>query len=50
MNLTPDNVRATPEYQTAKKNFDSSFNQLRNINQHMSKHFKNEMKADRKFK
>jgi len=47
MGLTPDHVRATPEYKTAKANFDRSFAALRDHNAFMTKNFKKEMKADR---
>jgi hypothetical protein len=45
--LTPDDVKATPEYQTAKVNSDRTFAALRAHNSFMVKNFKSEMKADR---
>lgn len=47
MGMTPDDVRATPEFKTANANFDRAFAALRAHNGFMSKNFKTEMKADR---
>jgi hypothetical protein len=47
MGITPDAVKATPEYQTAKANFNRSFSALRDHNMFMSKNFSKEMKVDR---
>lgn len=54
MGMTPDHVKAMPEYQATKKAYDISFNNLRNFNgQFMKvfmKVFKKEVQADRKAK
>ena len=45
--LTPDHIKATPEYRIAKAGFDQSFAALREHNGFMVKNFKSEMKIDR---
>ena len=45
--LTPDHVRATPEWQTAKRKADAAFAALRSINQIIMRHYKREYMADR---
>lgn len=47
MGLTPDAVKATPEFKTAKTNFDRAFAALREHNAYMTKNFSAEMKAER---
>jgi hypothetical protein len=47
MNLTPDHVRATPEWQAAKSAADRAFQAFRNFNGMMVKAFPNELKAER---
>lgn len=50
MGMTPEHVKAMPEYQAAKKAYDISFNNLRNFNGQFMKVFKKEVQADRKAK
>lgn len=45
MGLTPDHVRATPEYQYAKRQFDLTFQYMRECNQFVTSNFKKEYKA-----
>ena len=47
MNLTPDSVRATPEWRAAKSAADKAFQEYRNFNGIMLKAFPNELKAER---
>lgn len=46
--LTPDAVKALPEYQCAKIASEFAFAGLREINGYINKHFKKERKAERK--
>ncbi|MGG0308406.1 hypothetical protein ABEY43_06670 [Priestia megaterium] len=48
MGMTPDHIRATPEYQKTKKEYDLSFAELRNFNGWYVKTFKKEIQADRR--
>lgn len=50
MGLTPDHVKAMPEWQQAKKEFDLALAQLRNFNGWYVKAFKKEIAAERKEK
>lgn len=50
MGLTPDSVKAMPEWQEAKKAFDKAFTELRNYNGWFMKTFKKEIKEERKNK
>ena len=50
MGMTPDHVRAMPEWQQAKKEFDKAFTELRNFNGWYVKTFKKEITAERKEK
>tara|TARA_R110002096_G_scaffold110585_1_gene241531 strand:- start:136 stop:381 length:246 start_codon:yes stop_codon:yes gene_type:complete len=45
MGLTPDDVKASPEYKTAKADFDAVFKALRNANRHLTSHFRLEYRA-----
>ena len=47
MNMTPDHVRATPEWKAAKAASDRAFQAYRNFNGMMLKAFPNELKAER---
>jgi hypothetical protein len=47
MNLTPDHIRNTPEYQAARKAYDRSFSLLREVNAMLVKHHKKELLAER---
>lgn len=47
MNLTPDSVRATPEWKAAKAASDKSFQAYRNFNGMMLKAFPKELQAER---
>jgi hypothetical protein len=47
MGLTPDHVRATPEWQSAKRAAEKAFSALRNHNGDFVKHFAKEYKAER---
>ena len=46
MGLTPDLVRATPEYRTAKQAVDRAFQAVRNFNGAHARRFTTEIKAD----
>lgn len=46
MGMTPDHVKSMPEWQAAKREFDTSFADLRNFNQWFAKTFKKEIKAE----
>lgn len=46
MGLTPDAVKASPEYKAAKAEFDAAFFAQRQINRFINKHFKQERLAD----
>lgn len=46
--LTPDEVKSTPEFQCAKKDYSNAFNDLRNFNTNFVKEFKNEIRNERK--
>lgn len=46
MGLTPDHVKAMPEYQAAKKAYDVSFAELRAFNGWFTKTFKVEIKKE----
>lgn len=50
MGMTPDHVKAVPEWQQAKKDFDQAFAQLRNFNGWYVKTFKKEIAQERKEK
>ena len=50
MGMTPDHVKAMPEWQQAKKDFDLAFAQLRNFNGWYVKTFKKEIAQERKEK
>ena len=47
MNLTPDSVRASSEWKSAKSASDRAFQEYRNFNGMMLKAFPNELKAER---
>ena len=47
MNLTPDAVRATPEFQAAKRQFDRAFQRLRAFNARFVKDWKLSIRAER---
>lgn len=47
MGLTPDNIKALPEWQQAKKEFDKSFAELRKFNSYLVKTFKKELALER---
>ena len=47
MGLTPDNVRATPEWRAAKAASDTAFQQLRNFNSVYTKTFAKELRKER---
>ena len=48
MNMTPDHVKEMPEWKLAKRNFQTSFNQLREFNGWYVKSFKKELLAERR--
>jgi hypothetical protein len=50
MNLTSDAVRATPEWQAAKRSSEQTFAKLRSFNSIFVKNFKKEIKAERRLK
>lgn len=47
MGLTPDHVKAMPEYQALKRSFDIAFAALRNFNAMYTKKYKRELAAER---
>lgn len=47
MGLTPDHVRATSEYKSAKAQLDAAFAALRSANTFLFKNFKKELRAER---
>lgn len=47
MNLTPDAVRATPAWQTAKANYQRAFKRLQDFNVTFTKTFAKELRAER---
>lgn len=50
MGLTPDHVKAMPEWQKAKREFDVSFANLRAFNGQFAKVFRKEIQAQRRAK
>lgn len=48
MGLTPDHVRATPEFRAAKQAFDIAFANLRAFNAHFTKFYAAELRAERR--
>lgn len=48
MGLTPDDVKNSPEWQTAKRNFDIAFEEMRRVNAWFNKKFDKEYKAERR--
>jgi hypothetical protein len=48
LGLTPDHVKASPEYQAAKSAFDRAFASLRNFNSTFTAEFANELRAERR--
>jgi hypothetical protein len=50
MGLTPDHVKAMPEWIKAKRDFDLAFAQLRAFNGWFNKMYKKEIKAERRAK
>jgi len=50
MGLTPDHVKALPEWKVAKNSFDSSFAELREFNTFFIKTFKKEYAIERQNK
>ena len=48
MNLTPDTIRATPEWKAVKAEFDSAFQRLRKFNAAFVRTFKKEIQAERR--
>lgn len=50
MGMTPDHVKAMPEWKEAKRCFDVAFQSLRNFNGWFNKAFKKEINEERKNK
>lgn len=48
MGLTPDHIKATPEWQEAKALTDATFKRLQRFNSIFVKQYRREIKADRK--
>lgn len=48
MNITPDHVRKTPEWQRAKREADAAFAALRAFNTVFTRRFKKEIAGDRR--
>jgi hypothetical protein len=46
MGMTPEHVKAMPEWQAAKQAYEMSFTELRNFNQWFNKTFKAEIKKE----
>jgi hypothetical protein len=47
MNLTPDHIKATPEWKAAKLRFDRAFAALRDFNVVFTKQYATELRAER---
>lgn len=47
MGLVPDHIKASSEFQAAKKDYENAFNDLRNFNSNYVKQFKVELKEER---
>lgn len=47
-NLTPDDVKSSPEFQSAKRAFDAAFGRLRAFNTTFTKTFAKEIRAERR--
>ncbi len=47
MNLTPDWVKSSPEYQRAARGMAIAFKQFQNINAYLVKHYSKELKQER---
>ena len=47
MGLTPDDVKANPEWVAAKKGYEGAFQKLRNFNSSFVDTFRNEIKSER---
>lgn len=47
MGVTPDHIKAMPEWKQAFQNYHAAFNQLRNFNGWYVKTFKKELRAER---
>lgn len=45
MGLTPDHIKATPEWKAARSAFDNAFAKVRYFNGRYVKHFKKEIRA-----
>lgn len=48
MGLTPDDVKASPEWQAAKRAYDAAFAALRQFNQRFTKDFAQDIRAERR--
>ncbi|MCU6501935.1 hypothetical protein LPN04_29505 [Rugamonas sp. A1-17] len=48
MGLTPDHVKAKPEFQKAWAQYDAAFRHMQNVNRWFTKQFKKEYAAERK--
>lgn len=48
MGMTPENIRTSPEYRSAKANYDRAFQKLRDFNQTYVKQFKSEIRESRR--
>ena len=48
MNLTPDDVRTTPEWQSEKRVAETAFHRLRTFNSRFVKTYKKEIAAERR--
>ncbi len=48
MGLTPDAVKKTPAWQSAKRAYDAAFARLQNFNTHFTKQFKRELAEERR--
>lgn len=48
MGLLPDDVRTSDEYRSVKRILDREFEEVRKINGYLSKHYKPELRAERK--
>jgi hypothetical protein len=48
MNLTPDSVKATPEYRAARAAMESAFAKLRAVNAAFQRTYSKEIRAERR--
>lgn len=50
LGLTPDDVKASPEWKRVRREYDKAFNELRNFNSWFTKTFKRELRDERRLR